>query len=434
MNCIVLSSLFLRSNGDIVCYDDAGQEHLLGRVHGPGQNWSIQNVVEGALYKHVRRSLQQGTVPWPGTCEQCALFRPHESFLDTLVQKRIRTLQVEPSLACNLGCLCCSQPQQLVRRPKPYKMPIDVYDSLLRSLRDEQYSIDEIEYCGQGEPMTHPKFNEFVSIARDLFPQTTQRLITNGNFDYAAARFTSAIDEVMVSCDGARQESYAKYRVGGTLDRVLKFMSDVPKHVAGIRQRVVWKYILFEFNDSDEEILEAQELAAQHGVDVLLFVFTQTAYKSKRYTLENGQLLPIIWRSARVNGTPVHYRDVREFSAASAVGWPAVSADGDVRFMLDSLSLIDGIRLRLHGWVTAANDVSYVRITHNGETVGETSLSDPRPDVLDAFPQYEGRNPGFALSWPVAPFEFGASDIVVDVIGDDSGTIGSFTRTFTLHG
>ena len=31
-----------------------------------------------------------------------------------------------------------------------------------------------------------------------------------------------------------------------------------------------WKYILFEFNDSDEELYEAQRLAAEIGVDQLL--------------------------------------------------------------------------------------------------------------------------------------------------------------------
>jgi hypothetical protein len=58
-------------------------------------------------------------------------------------------------------------------------MPLELFASMLRSLRDEGYAVGEVEYCGQGEAMTHPRFNEFVDTARDILPETAQRLITN---------------------------------------------------------------------------------------------------------------------------------------------------------------------------------------------------------------------------------------------------------------
>ena len=46
---------------------------------------------------------------------------------------------------------------------------------------------------------------------------------------------------------------------------------------------IIWQYILFEWNDSDEELAEARRRAADIGVP-LKWVFTHTEGASKRYT------------------------------------------------------------------------------------------------------------------------------------------------------
>jgi hypothetical protein len=47
--------------------------------------------------------------------------------------------------------------------------------------------------------------------------------------------------------------------------------------------QIIWQYILFEWNDSDEELAEARRRAAEIGVP-LKWVFTHTDGASKRYT------------------------------------------------------------------------------------------------------------------------------------------------------
>jgi MoaA/NifB/PqqE/SkfB family radical SAM enzyme len=141
------------------------------------------------------------------------------------------------------------------------------FEKSLRSIREANFRVREIEYCGQGEPLMNREFPEFVRLARAYFPGTSQRLITNGNFDYSKATGGEAIDEILVSCDGRRQKSYEQYRVFGNVDVALAFMRAIPKKIGRQRQLVIWKYILFEFNDSDEEILEAQKLAQELKVD-----------------------------------------------------------------------------------------------------------------------------------------------------------------------
>ena len=124
-----------------------------------------------------------------------------------------------------------------------------MFENLLIALKAEQYTVSEFEYCGQGEPLTHGDFRRFVRLARQYYPTATQRLITSGNFDYQETIGEDAIDQIYVSCDGLYQHSYEKYRRGGNVAKALKFMADIPKVLNNIRQHIIWKYILFEFND-----------------------------------------------------------------------------------------------------------------------------------------------------------------------------------------
>lgn len=152
------------------------------------------------------------------------------------------------------------------------------------------------------------EFRKFISLARKYFRETCQRLITNGNFDYFEATGREPLDEIFVSCDGVRQSSYEQYRVRGQVDLALDFMRAIPKNIGDRRQHVVWKYILFEFNDSDEEIKEAQSKAQELKVDTLLFVYTHSRFKSNRHTVKNAGEFPIYYPNVTTNATPIHYR------------------------------------------------------------------------------------------------------------------------------
>jgi MoaA/NifB/PqqE/SkfB family radical SAM enzyme len=187
-------------------------------------------------------------------------------------------------------------------------MDLELFDRILCSLRDEGYAIGEIEYCGQGEPLLHPNFPEFVARARKYFPATHQRLITSGNFCFASTVRDAALNEIMVSCDGAFPESYARYRIGGALERVLHFLRDARAAASFPEIVLVWKYILFEWNDSTEELKEAQRISEEFRVDWLLFVYTHSVGKSRRHSVEDPSSLPV--RGARIvtNATPIHYR------------------------------------------------------------------------------------------------------------------------------
>ncbi len=309
MNCEILHTLYVRSNGDVPCNDDAGEKVLLGIIRPQLDRWSASALLTNHRYRHIRDSLREGRKPWPTVCDNCAFFRPNEPFANPLREKRLRKIQVEPSLACRLRCPGCSNfADARVRLPRRH-MDLGMFERILRSLRDEGYAVGEFEYCGQGEPLMHPDFPALVDLAREYFPASPQRLITSGNFDFHAATGGRRIDEVMVSCDGVWQENYARQRVRGDVTQALQFLRAAAAAAIGAGTRVVWKYILFEWNDSDAEIAAAEHLAAEFGVSHLLFVYTHSAGRSRRYTLENREDFPARSSLVVTNATPIHYQN-----------------------------------------------------------------------------------------------------------------------------
>jgi hypothetical protein len=65
---------------------------------------------------------------------------------------------------------------------------------------------------------------------------------------------------------------------------------------------VIWQYILFDWNDSDEEIQRAKKMAGELGVDVLLWTLTHTPGASKRFTPDADIVGRLVSRDGVDNG------------------------------------------------------------------------------------------------------------------------------------
>src|SRR5205823_5779169 len=151
----------------------------------------------------------------------------------------------------------------------------------------------------------------------------------------------------------------------------------------GRRQRRVWKYILFEFNDSDAEICAAQELAQQIGVDTLLFIFTDSAFRSTRWTPRNAALFPRLFPNVLVHGTPTVDRG--HSRAASRVGhapWSRLLRIAATTCHVDEVVVSDS-HLNLRGWAHARLPITRMDVAVDAEPVGQAHLGLPRLDVVD---------------------------------------------------
>ena len=430
MNCEILNILYVKCNGEILCNDDFGERILLGHVDSVRTVDDIEALFTNSQYTHIRESFQKGVVPWPDVCEHCAFLRHNDEFTDYIAGKRLTKLQLEPTLLCNLNCRCCTNDVQVQTRRKPHVMAAETYDRFLRALHGAGFRVDSLEYCGQGEPLLHPQIGELLAVTREVYPQAWQRVITNANVSYAKTLQGTSVDEIMVAGDGIRQQSYEQYRVKGKIDKVVRFMADAVADKQQGKPVVIWKYILFEFNDSDQELIEAQHKAGELGVDSLLFVVTHSEFHSQRYPMEALAKLPIIIPQVATNAHPSFFDGVQQGVLRSPVLQSLKNRlCKQYRAHLDEVLLFPGNLLQLRGWAAATEPIVRIQLNLDGEKLGEVVPTDLRPDVEQVYPAFQHQPMGFRLSAHMDKEMPGTCTLQLESYGAGSRLLG---RTTTI--
>ncbi len=202
------------------------------------------------------------------------------------------SISIEPTTSCNLRCPEC--PSGLRSFTRPTGM---LQNELFKQTIDQLHRrLLYLIFYFQGEPYLHKNFLQLVKYASDKGIYTATS--TNAHFlDDENARKTveSGLDRLIVSIDGTTQETYAAYRVGGKLDKVLE----------GTRNVVRWKkqlksstpHIIFQFlvvRPNEHQLDDVKQLAQEIGVDEVVFKTAQI------YNYENGSpLIPTIDYYAR---------------------------------------------------------------------------------------------------------------------------------------
>jgi radical SAM protein with 4Fe4S-binding SPASM domain len=202
------------------------------------------------------------------------------------------SLSFEPTTSCNLRCPEC--PSGLRNFTRPIGM---AEEDLYKKLVDELHPrLIYLLLYFQGEPFLHPKFLDYVRYAssKGIYTATS----TNAHYlkdDIAKQTVESGLDRLIISIDGTTQESYASYRVGGKLSKVIE----------GTRNLVRWKkelksstpHIIFQFlvvKPNEHQIEDVKKLAKELGADEVGFKTAQI------YDYEQGSpLIPTIEKYSR---------------------------------------------------------------------------------------------------------------------------------------
>lgn len=177
-------------------------------------------------------------------------------------------LTVEPTNICNLRCPLCVTGNGSMQRPKG-RMDLPTYQRLIDELAER---ILYVILYQQGEPYINHHFLDFVSYAkaRGLYVTTS----TNAHyFDTATCQRTvdSGIDTMIVSLDGATQESYAAYRVGGRLEKALEGIRNLVAAKKAAHRKTPYIYLQFlVMRHNEHEIRAMEKLAYDLGVDRFL--------------------------------------------------------------------------------------------------------------------------------------------------------------------
>ena len=283
MNCIMTRGLYLRADGRLPCYCSAGETVTLGRLdHGNLPGDIAADVFESPAFTRIRAAMAQGKAPFPGVCEQCTYLDVDADAPDLSDgERRLEWLHFEPAYACNLDCRWCHG--QARHDPGQVRMlPLETIRRLADDFAARGYTLGKGNICGVGEPTLNPDVWAMIAALKDKLGGDIL-LSTNGNASFSPDIVSCGLDKLKNAADATDQKTYGRYRRHGRLSRVLEFTAQVAAARSGpASPQIIWQYIMFDYNDSDADLLKYQRLAREHGVDRLRIVYTRCDNYSRR--------------------------------------------------------------------------------------------------------------------------------------------------------
>src|SRR5215831_19266268 len=122
---------------------------------------------------------------------------------------------VETTAKCNLYCPMC--PREVYKQPKA-----DMSDAVFeRLVREAGSTAEHMMLIGLGEPFMDPKIYERIEFCHRHSISTL--LSTNGTFldeRYTGRVLDSSLEQITLSFDGAKKETFEFYRKGAKFEKV----------------------------------------------------------------------------------------------------------------------------------------------------------------------------------------------------------------------
>jgi hypothetical protein len=277
-------------DGRIVC---GCADPYARRVLGDARISSVRSVWTGAAISQLRADLNSGGSKFCGDCPlKLPLRKDDAPVVRSLDAGTLPTrMYVECTAACNISCAeaCCAPETGITRTRQAGMLDFDLFT---RVVDEVGASLVRIDFFNYGEAFLHKRAVEMCEYIKRRFPAIYLYTSTNGlalSEERARRLVHSGIDEVTFSIDGATQDTYARYRQRGRIDAALatlRAMVDEKRCSGRDLPFLNWRYILFTWNDNDEEMSRARELACDIGVDRLCWELTdhpEHAY-SRRFT------------------------------------------------------------------------------------------------------------------------------------------------------
>lgn len=148
----------------------------------------------------------------------------------------------------------------------------------------------------QGEPYINPGFLDMVAYAhsKKIYTATS----TNAHFltdDTAERTVRSGLSRLIISIDGTDQDTYASYRKGGDLNKVIEGTKNLVKWKRRLRSRT--PHVIFQFlvvKPNQHQIGEVKKLAKELGVNEIRLKTAQV-YDPR----DDHPLIPTISRYSR---------------------------------------------------------------------------------------------------------------------------------------
>ncbi len=270
--------LVMLCDGRIVC---GCADPLAKRVLGDARTTTIEGIWRGEKMTGLRQEMNDAGSDF---CGDCPLKRPLEPG-EAPTQRSLEVgrhpgrMFIECTAACNISCnqAICAPETGITKTRQAGMLDFEVFKKVIDEVGP---SLGRIDFFNYGEAFLHKRAVEMCEYIKAHHPHIYLYTSTNGgafNEEQARRLVHSGIDEVTFSIDGARAESYVQYRQRGKFDvamRNMRAMADEKRKAGRDLPQLNWRYILFKWNDSDEEMNLARRLAVEAGVDRLCWEIT----------------------------------------------------------------------------------------------------------------------------------------------------------------
>ena len=178
------------------------------------------------------------------------------------VKIRPKKIRLEASSFCQLRCPSCPTTSKAIH---PAVGSGFLKASNFRKLVDDNPSISEIELSNYGEIFLNPDLLEIMAYAHSrgvTLSADNGVNLNNAKDDTLEGLVKYGFRSMTCSIDGASAETYSRYRVRGSFDRVLENIRKInsfKKLYKSRRPILKWQFIVFGHNE--HEILDARKMA-----------------------------------------------------------------------------------------------------------------------------------------------------------------------------
>jgi MoaA/NifB/PqqE/SkfB family radical SAM enzyme len=281
-NCIALAgeseyNITINSDRTISCncqdYDGTG--HI-----GDLKQNSFEEIFFGPVAQKFRDDLAQGKIPID-TCARCGdLQRLKKGEAPSKPRLPYRGVLLENTVICNVDCIGCAREGAASIRTKK-TMPLEELSQMADLTA--RLGMQRIFYLNLGEPFLSPGITRELPILREKNPNAYIRVSTNGVLLNTDAKREAALNlsDIQFSVHGTSDEMCGKYMMRGSFEKAFDAMKQMAAYrdARSLKMPILeWKYLLFNWNDSPENIQKAISMAKDIGVDIISFWPTRNPF------------------------------------------------------------------------------------------------------------------------------------------------------------
>ena len=229
----------------------------------------------------------------------------------TTLKSRPFKITIDPGNFCNLRCPGCHTGIKHPEMITPSFLGLSDYQTIFNQFRSHALSVALYNW---GEPFLNKQIFDMIAYTSENRVGST----IHSNFNLFNERMAedavkSGLTHIYLSIDGSTQEAYARYRVKGELDKVLKnleILLETKKRMGSKYPLVTWKFLQFDHNIHETEM--AADRAKAMGVDAfesfkaypkLMDIYEEAADYRKdpsKFDL-NGKVCSGLWSGIYVN-------------------------------------------------------------------------------------------------------------------------------------